>query len=79
MRRRQRRGTPNHAWFVDTRPILARPDCGVRGGGIDDQGENLRVMESAPSGAAGWQVRVLNDSTTKTHLFRAVVVCVLAT
>ena len=45
------------------------------GGGIDDLGENLRVLASSASGATAWQVTVLNDSTTKTHLFRAVVVC----
>lgn len=45
------------------------------GGGIDDLGENLRVLSSSPSGANGWRVSVRNESTTKPHLFRAVAIC----
>jgi hypothetical protein len=47
------------------------------GGGIDDLGESLRVLTSRPSGTSSWQVTVLNDSTTKVHLFRAFVICAI--
>jgi hypothetical protein len=48
------------------------------GGGIDDLGEDLRVIISGPNGSAAWQVTVRNESARSAHIFRAYAICALA-